>query len=264
MKINRFYPLISTQIVGKKLINVPECNSTNTLLNHLIQNTKLPNGTLLITENQTAGRGQHHNRWFSEPYQNLTFSFLWIPKNFAAHQAFQLNMATSLGLYNFLSALLPQKKIHIKWSNDILLEGSKICGILIENKIRNHKILYSVVGIGLNVNQTQFPIHSATSLKLATQQTYDLPTLLENICFHIEKQYQNLGNFSYLKSCYTRALYRYQELSWYENISHKSLPVGKFQGTILGINDHGKLAIALENKLYHFGIQEIKFFIENV
>lgn len=128
---------------------------------------ELPSGTVLAAREQTAGRGQRGNTWFSEPGKNLTFSVvLKFPAGFlAAGDAFLLNCLCSVSVADFLSGFgVPAS---VKWPNDIFVGGRKICGMLLENGLIGSFVAHSVMGIGMNVFQTEFPLVNATSLALA-------------------------------------------------------------------------------------------------
>ena len=121
--------------MGQKLIYVPECHSTNSLLNELNDHQELPEGTVLVTDHQTAGRGQRGNVWEAAQGMNLTFSILLRPKFLEAKDQFRLNMAVSLAIANSLQSCLSQG-IKLKWPNDILVDGKKIGGVLIESQLQ--------------------------------------------------------------------------------------------------------------------------------
>lgn len=128
---------------------------------------ELPSGTVLVAYEQTAGRGQRGNTWFSEPGKNLTFSIvLKFPAGFlAAGDAFLLNCLCSVAAVDFLSGF--GVVASVKWPNDIFVGGRKICGMLLENGLIGSFVAHSVMGIGMNVFQTEFPLVNATSLALA-------------------------------------------------------------------------------------------------
>lgn len=128
---------------------------------------ELPSGTVLAAYEQTAGRGQRGNTWFSEPGKNLTFSIvLKFPAGFlAAGDAFLLNCLCSVAAVDCLSGF--GVVASVKWPNDIFVGGRKICGMLLENGLIGSFVAHSVMGIGMNVFQTEFPLVNATSLALA-------------------------------------------------------------------------------------------------
>lgn len=155
------------------------CSSTNTELAALAD---APEGTVVATHTQSAGRGQRGNSWEAEPGCNLTFSMLLRPVWLPIPRQFELSMVVSLAIADALSPYLPEPCI-IKWPNDIYCGLRKLCGILIEHKLSGSTIDRSIVGIGINVNQTTFvsDAPNPTSLALETGRSYDLSALLREV-----------------------------------------------------------------------------------
>ena len=135
---------------------------------------ELSGGTVLAAREQTAGRGQRGNTWFSAPGENLTFSIVLKDLPLKAPEAVRLNYMTSVAVASYLES--HGVEASIKWPNDIYVSGKKICGMLIENVLgANGEIKASVVGIGINLNQKSFPqLANATSLSLCTGKAYEL------------------------------------------------------------------------------------------
>jgi BirA family transcriptional regulator, biotin operon repressor / biotin---[acetyl-CoA-carboxylase] ligase len=246
--------LANTLFLGKNVVFVPECHSTNTLLMELAQKTQQPEGTVVITRAQTKGRGQRGNGWEAEPGQNITFSILLKPHFLTAVAQFNLTVAISLALTDFLISRLTDKP-SIKWPNDILVNGRKITGILIENTLAGENIQQSVVGIGLNVNQEQFTTSHATSMYLETGNEFDLSKEWSDLVECVERRYLQLraGHASDLRQEYLDNLYWiHQEQQFVSN--------GRmFKGTIEGVDVVGKLAVRDQGQINYFGIKEISF-----
>ncbi|MDE6854361.1 MAG: biotin--[acetyl-CoA-carboxylase] ligase [Muribaculaceae bacterium] len=130
------------------------CTSTNTLMS---SRTDVPHGSVLAARMQSQGRGQRGNSWESEPGCNLTFSLMLRPEALPAARQFELSMVVSLAIADAIDALLPPGvQTTVKWPNDIYIGLGKVCGILIENKLRGTHIDSSIVGAGINVNQRDF------------------------------------------------------------------------------------------------------------
>ncbi len=142
--------------IGAKLVRLQSCDSTNAELSRTYEHPDTINGTVVLTYQQTAGRGQRGNTWLSEANKDLTFSFLLNKPDIRAEHAFLPVAATALAVCEFLGKLLPQKRIEIKWPNDILCEGKKISGMLIEHTFSGNGIARSIIGIGVNLNSTTF------------------------------------------------------------------------------------------------------------
>ena len=130
--------LAKTVFVGKKIIFLPSCHSTNEVTSSFLENGGLPEGTIVVTNKQTAGRGQRGNTWESEPEKNLTFSTIFKPDFVSLAHQFQLNIVVSLGILDALNTI--KEGFQVKWPNDIYYGNKKICGILIQNSIVGKKI----------------------------------------------------------------------------------------------------------------------------
>ncbi|RYG09111.1 MAG: biotin--[acetyl-CoA-carboxylase] ligase, partial [Chitinophagaceae bacterium] len=146
----------STLFVGQNLIKLSAVDSTNNFLKNLVSNSEpLPEGTVIMADDQYAGRGQQNNVWKAEPGKNLTFSLLLRPTFLRLNQQFLLNMAVSIAVNDVLGGLLGST-VSIKWPNDIYFRNLKMGGMLIENNIVGNGIKTAIIGIGSNVNQQNF------------------------------------------------------------------------------------------------------------
>lgn len=240
-----------------KIVKLDAINSTNTFLKDLMRTSVVENYTVVVTENQTNGKGQFDNTWSSEKGKNLTISILCKFSNLNVQHSFYLNCAISLAIYTVVNNYI--KKLKIKWPNDILSSKKKLCGILIENTVSNGKIVNAVIGVGLNVNQESFPdvLPNATSLKMLTGISYDKEVILDELITAIQSQMDLITaeKFSLLKSNYEKVLYRNGEPAMFKNDRY-----GNFLGKILGITYQGKLVVELENEtLEKFDLKEIQF-----
>ncbi|MFN4144353.1 MAG: biotin--[acetyl-CoA-carboxylase] ligase [Runella sp.] len=250
----------NTLFIGKNLIYLPSCQSTNDEAADLLRHGEAPEGTVVITDYQMAGRGQRGNQWQAQAGENLTFSLILRPRFLRAVEQFQLNMAVSLGVHEFLESCLGDSRTpKIKWPNDAYIGQHKVGGILIENSLQGVHIEHSVVGIGLNVNQLYFEGSRATSLRLATGQAYDLPTLLGVLLEKLEKNYLLLRNkhVDMLKRRYLAQLFRYQEPQLF---CQNNAP---FVGTIVGVSPEGRLAVQIKQRLEYFDFKEISYVFED-
>ena len=239
-----------------KIIKLNAIASTNSFLKDLSTSSALENGTVVLTQEQTKGRGQQDSKWVSEPHKNLTFStFILLNDVKIAHRRY-LNFAISIAIYTVLfDKKIP--KLSIKWPNDILSANKKICGILIENSFFGDKIKSAIVGIGLNVNQEIFPnsLPNATSLKLETSMEYDLDILLNEILIEFQHKIKLLESkyFHLLEKQYLEVLYKKNIPTMFKNSKDEI-----FMGIISGISDDGNLQIQLEDdSILEFGIKEV-------
>jgi BirA family transcriptional regulator, biotin operon repressor / biotin---[acetyl-CoA-carboxylase] ligase len=172
---------LRTQVIGKKLFVFESIDSTNTCVKTLAE-VGNPEGTVVVADFQTAGRGRLGRSWVSEPGANLLFSLLLRPP-INKEAAGQLTFYSAVFIARALERVAKQP-FECKWPNDVLLEGKKCCGILLENSIQRDKIEFSVVGIGINVNQSSFPEEMssrATSLYKELGHTFDRTSLLQEM-----------------------------------------------------------------------------------
>lgn len=244
----------NTLFMGHSVVFMPECHSTNDEASRLVESSgHVVEGTVVITDSQTSGRGQRGNTWITEPGKNLTFSLLLKPTFLNAQDQFLLNKAFSLGLYDYLNATL-QANVKIKWPNDMMVNDKKICGILIENQIQGQNIQNSIVGIGLNVNQENFAMPTATSMKVLGKD-FTLENVLHELLSFLEKRYLQLrsGNLEELHSDYLSALYWLGERHMFKKAEEI------FEGEITGIDPYGKLKINVDGTTEYFELKQVQF-----
>ena len=207
---------------------------------------------------QTAGIGQRGNHWHSSSGQNLTFSLVLHPAFLPAARQFRLTQALSLALVDLLSIFNFQFSIQIKWPNDIYVDGKKICGTLVSTRLQGTAIASAVCGIGLNINEREFPswIPHPTSLSILTRQEYDLETMLRQLLACIEHRYKNLKSggdpepeyLTHLMNLHKSARYIYnnQEIT----------------ASITGVDTHGRLLLTTtDGQRLSCGMKEISFLI---
>ena len=251
---------METLFTGQNHIHLSECPSVNTHAMELLKAIKLPEGTLISTDRQTSGRGQRGNMWESQDGKNLTVCIVYHPTFLSAENIFLLSMTVSLGIHDLLSCLLGSEyDISIKWPNDILVGKKKICGILIENLFRDGRLGSSVVGIGLNVNQSVFSdvITNVTSLNLLASRDFNLAELRAILCSKIERRFLQLrsGAQTDIKRDYMRRLYL-------RNSSHqyKIADGNNVTGKIVDVTIDGQMIIQSESgDLLKFRTKEILF-----
>lgn len=166
---------------GPEIRWVESAGSTNTLM--VAEADRLSHGAIIAARRQTAGRGQRGNTWESEPGKNLTFSMLLHPSDITAARQFEMSMVVSIAICRAIEKFVPGKKVKIKWPNDIYIDDRKICGILIENTLLGDRIDRAIVGIGINVNQTEFlsDAPNPASLIHYTGRQLNLDEILETV-----------------------------------------------------------------------------------
>ena len=233
-----------------------EADSTNNVL--LRQIREYDNLSVVAAVKQTAGRGQRGNRWVSAPGDNLTFSLLLKPEGLPVREVMALTCLATLAVRDVLrDEGVPAV---IKWSNDIYVGKRKICGMLVENGLDGTDIAWSVIGIGINLNQTEFPgeVMNATSLKRLTGRTYDPVSFLETVCAGLERWLPELGTQEgrdRLRNAYERDLFQKGSPAPYRDLTTGE----EFSGIIRGITPEGLLRIEAEGREKTFGFKEISY-----
>ncbi len=222
----------------------------------MAKSTPLPEGTVIMADHQTAGKGQQQSGWHGQAGKNLTFSLLLFPDFLIADQSFSLLCAISLGVIKALQLILGDKT-RIKWPNDIYYGQKKLGGILIENLLAKRSIKQSVVGIGININQESFPddLPNPISIWQVLYKKSVLKEVLLQICASIEFYYLKLkaGEFDDVKQEYLQNLYGLGQEIWFQT-KEKT-----FIGKISTVNHLGKLGIQQENETEFFDLKEVKF-----
>ena len=137
-----------------QIIRLAETDSTNNYLREQCAKDRLPEGSLVIADFQTAGKGQVGNSWESEAGKNLMFSILLYPDFLPANRQFLISQIASLSVKETLDEYTDS--VTVKWPNDIYWKDRKICGMLIENDLSGHNLYCSIIGIGINLNQAVF------------------------------------------------------------------------------------------------------------
>jgi BirA family biotin operon repressor/biotin-[acetyl-CoA-carboxylase] ligase len=233
-----------------------EIDSTNEEMDRLVKTEDLAEGTIIQTEYQHAGKGHAGNTWQSEREKNLLFSILLKPDFLPPELAFHLSRITSLSLYEIIDNQCDGVKI--KWPNDLLVGDRKMAGILIENKISGQTISHSIIGAGINVNQTNFDpsLPAPTSLKTERGCHIDMNSLLFAFRNSLERWYTALfaGNERLVMESYYQKLYRLGETAWYRS------GAGEFSATIRDVRPSGELVLESgEGDILTFGFKEVEY-----
>ncbi|WP_306352586.1 biotin--[acetyl-CoA-carboxylase] ligase [Flavobacterium sp. '19STA2R22 D10 B1'] len=239
-----------------ELIKLDAIDSTNDYLKRLIGHQIVENYTIVSAENQTNGKGQMGSKWAVEAGKNLTMSILVRDLLLDLNAVFNLNIAVALGVIEALEFYnIP--KLSIKWPNDILSDTKKLGGILIENLMKSDREIYSIIGIGLNVNQVNFQdLPKATSLSVVQSKEFDKEELLYKIVVCVKNNVTQLMNndCDTLWQKYNNKLFR------------KGIPMPfqykdgiQFMGIIQGVHKNGRLEILMEDdRIQQFEIKEIQ------
>ena len=186
------------------VILLQETSSTNDFLKRTAQSFE--SGTMIVAYRQMAGRGQKGNSWEAEPGKNVTFSILIKPPKIGVKEQFVLSEAVSLAIVDVLDSYA--KGFKVKWPNDIYYGDSKICGILIENSLGEDAIDYSIIGVGVNINQQFFTSGAPNPISLhnITGEIYDLADMNDRIGAKIEEYCTFDGSRSQIEAMHERYL----------------------------------------------------------
>lgn len=244
--------------IGTTILKLDRIDSTNTFLLSYLREKELPEGFIVTAEEQFAGRGQRAQEWVSQKGTNLTFSLLLKARFLQISEQFYISKIIALALCKTVQ-LYTAEKCTIKWPNDIYVGNKKIAGILIENVLSEHKIERSVVGIGLNVNQSTFPKvikDKASSLFLLCGKEVSKDLVLKQVCKNIEVYYLQLRSAkkNHIDAAYHELLFRMDDWYDYENSE------GLFSGKIVGVGTNGKLLLKrVSGAIESYDLKEISF-----
>jgi BirA family biotin operon repressor/biotin-[acetyl-CoA-carboxylase] ligase len=245
-------------IIGSNLLFFENLPSTNTHAADLLKKSNLPEGTIIYTNYQSAGRGYSGNRWESEDGKNLLISIVLFPSFINPSDQFLISMTISLGICDFLMRFITD--CSIKWPNDIYVNNDKIAGILIESTVTSDQIEFTIAGIGLNINQEKFlgDAPNPVSLHQLSGLTYDLALCLSKLRTDLDKRYKQLiaGNSRMIKQEYISRLYRLNKWCKFRDIK------GIYTGKILAVGDYGRINIEKQNgEINEYSFKEIEFIL---
>lgn len=223
------------------IVHLHEVASTNSWAkNALDEGSILPN-TAIVAGTQTAGRGQLQTMWHDAPGTNLLLTLVISPKSLVAADFFTLNEAVSLAL---IDALRPLVAVTVKWPNDILVGTEKLAGVLIETVVKGKFIQTAIIGIGLNVNQTQFNMGlRATSMALACGREFDLVLLRDALLVCLHRRLEHLHQ-SKLSEEYNANLYGLNQTLRFSDAN------GTFSATVKGVDADGTLLLYITDRQY--------------
>lgn len=239
-----------------KIIKLDAIDSTNSFLRKMYNERMLEDLTVVVAKKQTAGRGQMGAKWNVEGGKNLTASVFKETGCLEHHRQFYLSMAIALAVYDTLNAaMIPE--LSIKWPNDILSGNKKICGILIDTIVKESGVIAAIIGIGLNVNQTDFNnLPRASSLKLITGRHFEIEELLLSIVERFGFYANSIvkDEFEALKGLYEKYLFRKNKPSTFLDRNGRQI-----MGFIRNVSESGKLVVELEDSVFReFDLKELQ------
>ena len=242
--------------IGHKKIYLKTIGSTNNHLIELAEKEQVAEGLVVVCEEQLNGKGQRSNSWISEPGKNLTFS-LYLTPDLSIQEHFALSKMVSISIIDFLKDFA-LNELTIKWPNDIYIKDKKVGGILIENKILGKRVVSSVIGIGLNINQEEFTtdLLNPTSVINQTGNTNNLKECLTSLFIYIEQKYALLksGNIDLIDTIYKSNMYRLNEF-------HEFIIQGtRKTARIVGVDEYGKLMLKTKRDvLFICDLKEVEY-----
>ncbi len=232
---------LKTKIFGREIFSYRSLKSTNDLAYRLAEE-KVPEGTLILAEKQTAGKGRIGRRWYSPPEKGIWMSLILRP-DIPPAKAPGLSLCTSLALAQTIKEKTGLEA-KLKWPNDCLIAGKKIAGILLELSAELDRVNFVIIGVGINVNQSQkdFPRNlrgKATSIYLESGEKLLRVELLRSFLKNLEKIYVNFKTFG-LK-------YYHAEIKRYSTLLGKKVRLlygkEKLKGKVVDIDENGSLIL---------------------
>ena len=240
-------------MLGRKIIQIECVDSTNNYTANLLNDGKIEFGTVILADEQTSGKGQRGASWYSNPAQNLLFSICLDTANMSVNDQFVLTQFVSVSIVNTLKKT--GLNAVIKWPNDVLINHKKIAGVLIENQLKGSRLSSTIVGIGLNINQTEFGDLKATSIKVETGENTSITEFVFSL-LHEMNIHWNLvvnGDFSSLKNKYLNDLWLLNQTAKFRDAE------GEFKGIIRGVEENGLLKMEKGGKMVTYDLKEISF-----
>ena len=243
-----------------RIIRIDETDSTNRWMKELIQlhpSEETQHEMVVVCDYQTAGRGCGSNSWEAEQGKNLLMSVLMHPKKVSARTQFIITQIVSVALCRTIETVIgSEHRVTIKWPNDIYVGDKKICGVLIENSIEGRRIKDCIIGIGLNVNQTEFRSDAPNPVSIAqlTGKETDREEVLNTFLEELSKQCENRN----IHHDYLRKMYRRNGMYPFETEG------SRFMARVAGVNDDGRLMLEDEDGIAHlFRFKEVTFIIKD-
>ena len=239
-----------------RIIKVSAIDSTNSFVRKFYEGKMNFEPVCVRAISQTQGRGQRGAAWLSKPGENLTFSILYPQKDLQVSSHFTLSACIALAVLDVLrEEKVPGLKL--KWPNDILSARHKIGGILIENILKASHIVASVIGVGINVNQTEFgELTQASSLSKATGKSFNLDSLLGKLVSSIESRLDAINKIPEkdILQEYTNDLFRLDQVSVFSTAGGDI-----FNAIIRGVTGDGRLKLEIEDSgIKTFDLKEVQ------
>lgn len=244
-------------MIGSKVYHFEELGSTNDHASLLLSKKSPIEGTVVTTDHQSHGKGQYGRKWQTKAGQNITLSVILYP-DIPAEDQFWLNMMASIAIVDLVEHFTDSSAV-VKWPNDVYVDKAKISGILIQNFLSGAKIGSTIMGIGININQTEWPTMEkvATSISKLSNQKYDLEECRLKLYALLDALYPQMkSKDSRLKRRYVERLYGHQEIHQFE-VNQEVV-----SGVIQGIDSIGRLVVNIDGNNHTYSMGEIRMIIE--
>jgi BirA family transcriptional regulator, biotin operon repressor / biotin---[acetyl-CoA-carboxylase] ligase len=235
------------------IIELDTIDSTNNYAMRLIDADTAQAGLTIVATRQTEGKGQRGRKWADVPGQSLLMSVITTPRQ-QLNEQFIFNATATVAIADVLQELYENWDVRIKWPNDIIINDKKAGGILIENILRGNRWLYAIIGLGLNIKQTEFPsdLPYATSLKIASGNDFDIVMLRDSLRNRILAYTSEITPAQAIMEQYNGYLYRKAKEQSFSNNTET------WGAIILHVNNDGTLQVQEANgqlKAYTHGVE---------
>lgn len=242
-----------------KIIHLKKVNSTNSYVMELLKQDHPDEGFVVWADEQTNGRGHGKNTWESEKDKNLACSLVLRPKFIEPSHQFAIAQIISIALCRLIDKYVKGEEVKIKWPNDIYVNDKKIAGILIQNILKGDLIEYSVVGIGININQKEFLSDAPNPVSLVhfTKAGHNVEELLNQLLNEVMIIYSGharQASGEAVHKTYLSYLYRFGQWAEYKAEAYI------FEAMITGIGQYGRLVLKMKDgEKREFDFKEVEF-----
>jgi BirA family biotin operon repressor/biotin-[acetyl-CoA-carboxylase] ligase len=237
---NSLLPINAKTPIGHPFLVLAQVDSTNIYAIDKVQANLAAHGAAYLARHQTKGKGQMGKQWKDDSGSNILLTVVINTQFLLISQQFAISIMTALACYDFFSQYAGEET-KIKWPNDLYWRDRKAGGILIENHLKGSIWQYSVLGMGININQTVFDsqINNPVSLKQITGKSFDPVALAKELCQSLEKRFQELenGGMQAQLEAYNQILYKKGE-----RVSLKKDNI-LFQPIIKEVRANGRLVV---------------------
>lgn len=245
---------MNTLFTGQHIIRLDSVDSTNKFAANLIKQTNWTDGTVILAEEQTEGKGRHQRTWQSERGKSLTCSYIFKNIQLSSNQLFLLNMCAGIAVRNTLEHYLPTQSNAVKWPNDAYCNGKKLAGVLTETSLRGSRLQSAIIGIGINVFTTHMPTAWSSSLQLEGSTPKSIEEVLSVLSSELEATLLALRSTpQQIVKTYNSFLFGKEK-----KMDYLLLDGTECSASILNVNADGYARFDLDGEEQLFDLDEIK------